>query len=112
MSEHRRLTSLTWIIAILLMLPIAWLGSFGVALAMWSGGRLSDEARDMICGPIVHCARSPHCPTPILHGIYWFGTLGGFGMSDIELYFLLCETQTGASVERDAAVSLVESNRG
>lgn len=108
MSEHRRHTSLAWIVPILLVLPSAWLGSFGVALAMWSGGRLSNEARDVICGPIVQCARSPHCPSAILDGIYWFGTLGGYGMSDIELYFLLCETQTGLPLEQESAASLVE----
>jgi len=102
MNEHRRLTPLAWIVPILLVLPIAWLSSFGVALAMWSRGWLSDEARDIVCSPIVSCARNPHCPGAIRDGIYWFGTLGGYGMSDIELYFLLCETQTGLSLEHDA----------
>lgn len=104
MNGHRKFTPLAWIIPILLVFPIAWLSSFGVALAMWSRGRLSDEARDIVCSPIVYCARSPHCPGAIRDGIYWFGTLGGYGMSDIELYFLLCETQIGGSLEHHAAL--------
>ena len=80
-----------WVVALLIGLPVLYVASFGPAMALYARGRIPLDAAAIVCGPTARCMTDRHCPRPITNWMAQWANL--FGVSDIELFFLLWDVQ-------------------
>lgn len=74
-----------WLAAILLVLPMFYVASFGPVCWLWGHECVTDEVMFIASRPVAWCI--PHSPPQLRAAIFWWGTLGGG--SDIALFFML-----------------------
>jgi hypothetical protein len=96
MNEERKLPIWPWIAVLLIVLPVFYVASFGLAVRVWRSGWISDRAFVVMYQPAARFVM--HSPSGLQTTIFWVWTHSG--VSDIELFFLLSDCQHGPSDDR------------